>query len=255
MSIPYIGITDFMTFEQVERMLCTFKTNLLPNQNRRLHVGIMMSYKTLHGFETKWTNAFPPKENIANIFSSNETMNCLHYADYEEIDVQQSLKEAVIFGGEGINALQLDMVWPNPGKVASAICASGKQLEIILQVGKNAIEQVDNDPKEVVERLRGYKDIIQYVLLDKSMGRGLGMDAVGLIPFAKAIKEAFPDMSIVAAGGLGPESVELARPLVREFPDISIDAQGKLRRSGNALDPIDWNMAETYLVKALELFE
>lgn len=255
MHIPYVGITDFMTFEQVKRMFAVFKANLEQGQNRRLHVGVMMSYKTLHGLDTKWTKAFPSKETIADIFGSDETMNCLHYADYDAVDVFQSLAQAIGFGGIGINALQLDMVWPDPGHVASAVHTSRKQLEVILQVGKNAIEQANNDPQEVVERLRDYEGVAQHVLLDKSMGRGLGMDAVGLIPFVQAIEEAFPDLGVVVAGGLGPESVGLVEPLYREFPNISIDAQGKLRPSGSALDPIDWDMAEAYLVKALRLMK
>ena len=92
------------------------------------------------------------------------------------------------------------------------------------------------------------------MLLDKSMGRGLGMDAVGLIPFAQAIRGRFPDLGLVAGGGLGPDSIGLVKPLVKEFPDLSIDAQGKLRPSGNALDPIDWDMAGAYLVNACQLF-
>lgn len=255
MYIPYIGITDFMTFEQVQQILSVFKANLGLGQNRRLHVGVMMSYKTLHGIETKWTNAFPPKETIAGIFGSNETMNCLHYADYDAIDVFQSLVQAIGFGGVGINALQLDMVWPDPAHVARAVHSSHKKLEVILQIGKNAIEQANNDPQEIVERLRDYEGVAQYVLLDKSMGRGLGMDAVGLIPFARSIKESFPNLGIVAAGGLGPESIGLVEPLYREFLDLSIDAQGKLRSSGNALDPIDWNMAKIYIIKALQLLK
>jgi len=253
MHIPYIGITDFMNFEQVQRMLAVFKANLGPAQNRRLHVGVMMSYKTLHGIETKWTKAFPPKDTIADIFGSDKTMNCLHYADYDAIDVFQSLAQAISFGSIYINALQLDMVWPDPRHVSSAVHASRKQLEVILQVGKNAIEQAKNDPKEVVERLRDYEGVADHVLLDKSMGRGLGMDAVGLMPFIGAIKSAFPDLGIVVAGGIGPTSMNLLMPIVREYHGISIDAQGKLRPSGSALDPIDWDMAETYLINALHL--
>jgi hypothetical protein len=254
-NIPYIGITDFMTFDQVQRMLAVFKANLRPRHNRRLHVGVMMSYKTLHGLETKWTEAFPAKEKIADIFGSQETMNCLHYADYGVNDVACSLAQAIDFGGLGINALQLDMVWPNPVHIANAVHTSRKQLEVILQVGKSAIKKVNDDPQEIVHRLRDYKGVIHYVLLDKSMGQGIGMDAVGLIPFARAIKEAFPDLGIAAAGGLGPETVNLVKPLVEEFPDISIDAQGKLRPSGNALDPIDWDRAETYIIEALKLLD
>ncbi len=236
-------------------MLRAFNWHRADDQKRRLHVGVMMSYKTLHDIDTKWAKAFPEKEAIPQIFASKETMNCLHYADYDAIDVYASLVRAIECGGEGITALQLDMVWPDPGHVESALGVSGKQLEVILQVGKNALELMDNDPRAVVRRLHAYRGTITHVLLDKSMGRGLGMDAEGLIPFARAIKDAYPELALVAAGGLGPESLALVAPLAGEFPDISIDAQGKLRPSGNALDPIDWDMAEAYLIKALQLLD
>lgn len=255
MPIPYIGITDFTSLQQVERMQKAFKVHCGPEQHRRLHVGVMMSYKTLNGLETKWTAAFPAKETIADIFSAKETMNCLHYADYDAIDIRENLARAIDYGGAGINALQLDMVWPDPQQVASAVNDSHKQLEVVLQVGKNAIVQAHNSPQEVVVRLRGYQGVAQHVLLDKSMGCGQGMDAAELIPYAHAIKEAFPDLGIAAAGGLGPQSIELVEPLYQEFPGISIDAQGQLRPSANALDPIDWDMAEAYLVAALHLLK
>jgi len=253
MNVPYIGITDFMTYGQVERMLAVFKANVRPGQHRRLHVGVMMSRKTLYGLETKWSKAFPLKEAIADIFGSSETMNCLHYADYDAVDVSESLARAISFGGDGLNALQLDMIWPNPKHVARAVNSSGKKLEVVLQVGKDAIEQADNDPEKIVAKLQEYVGVAHHVLLDKSMGKGLGMDAEGLIPFAQAIRDTFPDLGIVAAGGLGPESIGLVEPLAKDFPDISIDAQGKLRPSGSALDPIDWDMAEVYLIRALGL--
>ncbi len=60
-------------------------------------------------------------------------------------------------------------------------------------------------------------------------------------------------MGIVVAGGLGPYTVRLVEPLLAEFPNISIDAQGQLRESGNALDPIDWDRAETYITRAVAL--
>lgn len=255
MKTPYIGITDFMTFEQVQRMLATFNANLRPEQNRRLHVGVMMSHKTLHGLETRWKDAFPPKESIAEIFGSPEAMNCLHYADHEGVDVFNSLSQAIAFGGDGMNALQLDMTWPHPRHTEEAIQQSGKSLEVILQVGTMAIKAANNDPQKVVDELRAYRGMIDYVLLDKSMGKGLSMYATGLAPFAFAIREAFPGLGIAVAGGLGPDSIGIVEPISREFPDISIDAQSKLRPSGDALDPIDWDMAETYLVRALELLK
>ena len=251
---PYIGITDFVR-EQVNPMLSVLTTHLPQGSSRKLHVGVMMSYKTLHDIPTKWSAAFPPKETIASIFFSSDTYNCLHYADYDnDSRFERSLAHAISFGGEHIHAVQLDMIWPDPKKIARALADSHKQIEVILQIGKNALEAVLYNPYAVAEMIRDYDGIIHRILLDKSMGKGLGMDAMGLIPFAERIKKEFPKLGIGAAGGLGPETINLVKPLVEAFPDISIDAQGRLRPSGNALDPIDWKMAETYLIKAIELF-
>lgn len=252
---PYIGITDFLNFEQVQGMLQAFNAHRPHGSNRVLHVGVMMSYKTLHGIPSKWSDIFPPKERIAEIFSSDETYNCLHYADYENNpELWRSLGMAISYSGIGIRAIQLDMTWPDPGEVAHGIHASRKQVEVILQVGKDAIEEVGNSPQGVIERLSDYEGVIHRVLLDKSMGMGVGMDATGLIPFVQAIKQQFPELGIVTAGGLGPKTMHLVKPLVDMFPEISIDAQGRLRPSGSILDPIDWAIAGEYLAKAHEIF-
>lgn len=254
---PYIGITDFTSFEQVTKMLEVFRKHKPAESQRVLHVGVMMSFKTLHGIDTKWSKAFPPKDTVADIFRSNDddVYYCLHYADYDYDTGFTDLARGLEYAGPFVHAVQLDMPWPDPGIIASGVHASRKQIEVILQVGKRSIEEANNDPAEVVRRLEDYEGIIHRVLLDKSMGRGLGMDAVSLIPFARAIRNRFPNLGLVAAGGLGPDSMNLVEPLVKEFPDLSIDAQGKLRPSGSALDPIDWNMAGSYLVKALELLK
>jgi len=248
MLIPYIGITDFTSYWQVKAMNKIFKEHLPRDSKRRLHVGVMMSRKTLHGIPSKWRDAFPSNAVIAGIFSSGEVYNCLHYADYETegfcLGLGESLKRAILYGGQHINALQLDMVWPHPSQILLGVHASRKNIEVVLQLGSKALDEVHNDPQQLVKKLRGYEAVIHRVLLDKSMGKGLGMDASALLPFARAIREHFPTLGLVAAGGLGPETVHLVEPLVKEFPDVSIDAQGRLRPSGNALDPVDWKMAE-----------
>ncbi len=253
MRPPYIGITDFMNVEQVNAMLEIMKAHPKSLRPRRLHVGVMMSYKTLNGLPTKWSAAFPRNEDVAAIFGNAAAMNCLHYADYDAVDVAANLARAIGFGGNGITALQLDMAWPNPDHISKALEAAGKEIELIVQVGKHAIEEAQGDAQEIARRLRAYEKIAHHVLLDKSMGKGLGMDATGLLPFLRAIRDTLPDIGLVAAGGLGPTSMDLVVPLLEEFPDISIDAQGKLRPSGNALEPIDWNMATGYLTAALRL--
>jgi len=251
---PYIGITDFMEFAEVERMHKVFKRHLPQGSQHKLHVGVMTSFKVMNGLPTKWEKAFPKINAITDIFSSDEVYNCLHYVDYAgQPDFANTLAKVIELGGIGIHAVQLDMIWPNPAEIMDGVHRSRKNIEVILQIGEKAFIEIEDDPDELAERLDDYKSVIHRVLLDKSMGKGKGMDAEWLLPFAHTIKKRFPEMGIGAAGGLGPETTHLVELLVEEFPDLSIDAQGKLRPSGSALDPIDWSMAEQYLIKAIKL--
>lgn len=253
---PYIGITDFMTRNQTLEMLSCFRAAPRCNTSHKLMVGVMMSHKTLNGLDTKWTKAFPANEQISDIFvRSPLAFNTLHYADYTNTDVFNSLTRAISCGGININALQLDMIWPEPADVSSAVNASRKCISVILQIGKKAMTDANDSPHEVVKRLGDYVGVIDGVLFDKSMGTGKPMDAEVLLPYVEAVYEHFPTMRVAVAGGLGPRTMQVAEPLISRFPDISIDAQGRLRPSGSALDPIDWELAKKYLKEAKKLFD
>jgi hypothetical protein len=251
---PYIGITDFMTEAQSRTALDLFEQLGGPRGGRKLMVGVMMSYKTLNGLPTKWTAAFPWNEDVAGIFVRHPAAyNTLHYADYDGVDVGENLALAAAFGGPDLDAIQLDMVWPDPD-VVRRFRDVHPAIEIVLQANAVALGQVGNDPAKFIAMIDDYGPCLDHVLLDKSMGRGLGLDAQALLPFARALAEKRPDLGIAAAGGLGPDTLGLVEPLVREFPRISIDAQSKLRPSGSALDPIDWMMARQYLERAIDMF-
>ena len=253
MKKSYIGITDFTDPNQAHEMLNVFK-----DTEKFLMVGIMMSYKTLNGIETKWKDAWPAKEDIKNIFVSHpKAFNTLHYADYEGINILENLERATIYGGSNMHAIQLDMIWPDPEQV-KAYHRKYPYVEIVLQVNGKAFDIVENRALDLIKKLYLYENSLSYVLLDKSMGKGLGMDANLLAYFLRSLTIGLPglrDIGLAVAGGLGPKTLHLVKPLVEEFPDISIDAQGRLRPSGNALDPIDWGMAKEYLEKAVEMFK
>lgn len=217
-----------------------------------------MSYKTLHGIPTKWEKAFPPKKAIADIFSSDEVYNCLHLVDYAGMPFlgRKTLAPALEYAGEHVTAVQLDMIWPHPSQILLGVHTSRKDPEVILQLGRKALDAIKNDPKLLIEKLHDYDGgVIHRVLLDKSGGEGRGMDAEKLLPFAHAIKRHLPELGLVVAGGLGPEDkdIGLVKPFIKEFPDVSIDAQNKLKPHGDPLEPTDWGLAGRYLFKALQL--
>lgn len=252
---PYIGITDFMTRDQTLEALGYFHAVTRFKMSHKLMVGVMMSYKTLHKQPTKWAGAFPKSANVSEIFVSHPlAFNTLHYADYTNSDVAESIAHAILYGGVNLHALQLDMVWPDKKDIATTVVSQDRPISVILQVGSKAMAEVDDDPIKVIQKLRDYGDTIDGVLFDKSMGQGKPMDAQVLMPYVEEVYEHLPRLRVAVAGGLGPDTMHVVEPIVARFPDISIDAQERLRPSGSALDPIDWELANKYLEEASKMF-
>ncbi|MFC1608729.1 hypothetical protein ACFL3M_00930 [Patescibacteria group bacterium] len=252
---PYIGITDFEDLRQVE-MMRDFLNYRRPNSvEHRLHVGVMMSHKSLYGIPGKYTDVFPVKESLPGIFSDKKVFNCLHYADYvKQEGITLDLLNALSHCGDNLDAIQLDMVWPDRDEIVQVLADSGMDIEVILQIGQKSFEKVWNSSEGLIEKLSKYDGVITRVLLDQSMGRGIEMDASEMIPIIEVIKENFPHFGVVVAGGLGPESTHVVEPILRRWRDVSVDAQSKLRFSGNLLDSIDWSRAKDYVRGILSCF-
>ncbi|HBI16956.1 MAG TPA: hypothetical protein DDY52_02250 [Candidatus Moranbacteria bacterium] len=257
MRHPYIGITDFETIKQVNGMLNVFEKaqkELLNSIKYKLMIGLMISYKTLNGMPSKWSSIWVPKENIKDLFIDHPlAYDALHYADYDGKTETKHLVSAVGYGGKNIHALQLDMIWPS-SEMLSELKREYPKIDIVLQVSTPALAQVGDDPVRLIKRLEKYEGLVDFVLLDKSMGRGKGMDAFGLMPFVEAIINSTLSLNITFAGGLGPDTLHLGQPLVNKYSGLSIDAQAQLTLTGNAMDPIDWTRAAKYLYKALKMF-
>ena len=256
LNLPYIGITDFTHVNQVVIMRTVLNK---AGCRHLLGVGVMMSYKTLKGLETKWAKAWPPKEAIADIFVQREgVLNVLHYADYDGETTANDLIEAIQWAGPGVDAVQLDMIWPSLQMLEDVKkSVFGQRVKFILQVNEKAIEQCDGNPAKVAEQLTHYRRIncLDYALFDLSMGKGKPLEATRLMSHIWKSIEATPDLAVAVAGGLGPTSMDLAAPIIRDLPDVSLDAQSKLRPSGSALDPIDWSSAAVYLREAANLIK
>src|SRR3954468_18289787 len=97
---PYIGITDFTSQKEVESMRAVF-AEAFPSKSHRLMVGTMMSYKTLRGLPTKWSDAFPKAQQFPDIYPHRHELlfNTLHYADYEGLTQPADLADAIVIAG------------------------------------------------------------------------------------------------------------------------------------------------------------
>jgi hypothetical protein len=257
MQNPYIGITDFETVEQVEQMLAVFEKaqQQFPDPIlRKFMIGIMMSYKTQNDLPTKWSSVWISKEKISSLMIDHPlAYNCVHYADYTKETRAENLLRAAESGGSNMHALQLDMIWPSVEMIAE-FKKEYPQTEVILQIGKPSFGQINDNPVQFVKKLEEYGNLLDFVLLDKSMGRGVGLNALELLPFIEAIVASQLDIGITVAGGLGPKTLHLLKPLAEYFPFLSIDAQGQLKPDANPEAFNDWSLASDYLTEAIRMF-
>lgn len=239
---PYIGVTDFTSVEQVHEVL----TCIPAEANRRLHVGAMISYKTLNQIPTKtgWENIWLDEPGLNNLFKPNPAVyNVIHYADYDNLTTLDHLLEAVNKSGPGVDAVQLDMKWPSHHLVAQLRYALDPKIQIIQQIGSTAIAESSNWERDMAV----YQGIVDYVLLDCGMGRGIPFDPLYMNSLVETALRYFSEHQIAVAGGLGPQTYDNMRHLLKKYPSISCDAQGKLRSSGSAVDPLDLELVKQYV--------
>ncbi len=259
MSRPskYVGVADCRRVTGVLALHDAFIDAGGPALGYQLGIGVMTSPERLRGLPSSWDDAFPEPEEIRSIFIGDpHVFNVVHYADYrdEAPDVEELLERALTFGGTHANGLQLDITWPSP-RVTRKVHERHPDLRIILQVGKKALAETNHDPHTIAERLAAYGDSIAYVLPDASEGHGTELDPKALIALFDAIRSRLPNVGLVAAGGVGPQSVErLLGPVMERHRDVSCDAQAKLRPGGNAkTTPVSWPMAIDYVKRTLSM--
>lgn len=254
MHLPYIGVTDFTSHSQVlEAVACISK-----KVNRRLHVGAMISYKTLHGIktETGWENIWLKEEGLRNLFQPHpKVFNVLHYADYGKpcLTTSEDLIVACQKAGPYLNGLQLDMIWPHP-RLLMDVKQAFPHLEIIVQISKKAIDELNTLViNYFTYKLRSYLLDASYFLIDYSMGRGEPMDIPFVLRYLRKANETIPFNKLAVGGGLGPETYHPLEEIVELSPSISWDAQGQMRASGNATDPIEMSRVCAYIKRTSSL--
>ncbi len=251
---PYIGITGFMSRNEVKWAWDAFeKTRLSPDY--KLMVGVLASLKTLYGHANKWPNRYPAVKDISGIFIQDATMlNLVHYnSKNTDMLFVQLMALTELIGVELFDGFQLNIAWPNELEIL-AYKAHYPGKKIVLQVGGDDFETIENSPEKLVERLMVYDvGLIDYVLLDTSGGKGKTLDPEKLKDYLAAIdKESdFHDMGVGVAGGLSWDTMHLLKPLLKQIPYLSIDAEGKLR---NENDHLDMSLVEGYVRKAAEVF-
>lgn len=237
----YIGVTGFMHRSEVDAALEVFSCD-----QRKLMIGVLASNKTIGGQSNKWPGRYPLCENIIHIFPprSDQTFNVVHFASDDLYNLWPDLTYIRFEGGDRIDGIQLNMVWPDDVIVESLI-AEG--IEVIVQVNAHAIG-VCKSFNEVMNRLERYPGA--HVLFDMSGGHGVPLDKQKVIHFLQACyyNPNLRSLHFGVAGGLSADRLNEVADLFAKFPQLSVDAEGQLRNPDD--DSMNIAAMQDYLVVA-----
>lgn len=247
---PYIGITGFMAREEVETML-----KILPLSSKKsLMVGILVNEITMKGLKTRG-DRHPNIENIKNIFVPHPlALNMIHYHTKDTDTLCEQLVRLTELSGQSIHGFQFNIVWP-PKDEIKKFRSKYPDLVTVLTIDGRALDQVENSTHLLVSKIEEYKGLIDYILLDKSCGRGKPLDIDFMRRYINILNTIYfvadSSVKIVIAGGLNSIVLDKIRPLTSEFSELSIDAENNIR---NQDDSLNLEMARDYLQKALKIF-
>jgi hypothetical protein len=246
-SGPYIGITGFMALHEV----VAAHGHMSRASTHRLMVGVLMSSKTLAGQRNSHPGRYPRREAVAGIFvSETRVLNLVHYHPEDPTTLVDDAQRIVTLAGPRLDGFQFNTPWPDPSRIA-AIRHMFPELFIVLQVGPAAMERIslirNGCMKEFTLALARYGPSIDAVLIDPSGGTGTLFDPQEAARWLRAAREV-PGLEIGVAGGLGPHTAHLVKPLIKEFPKLNIDAEGRLRTQPS--DALDLLAVKTYLAGA-----
>jgi hypothetical protein len=229
----YVGITGPVSAEEVENICNEFHCAGYSMDSPHVPMlGFLMSYKTLNGASTK-NKRYPLADIVPRLLKTTEgrTFNMIHY-NSREID---TLSDQVsrIFDGiyeDGLcRSMQLNINWPDVGQI-SKIMDQYPDMKIVFQASHKAME--DMGPKDVASKIKDYEDIVSYVLIDPSGGRGIPFDLESSVAIYSEIKGQCPSLAIGFAGGFDGNNVNSRlHELIRKTgdSDFCIDAEGGLR--------------------------
>ncbi len=247
-TTPYIGVTGFMSREQVEAALVDFPFSPFI----KLMVGVLVSDKTLSGVPNSYPNSFPRPDDIADIFVDDpRVLNLVHYNTHDQKGLARQLDTVFEIAGPNCHGAQLNISWPNVEEL-KLLHYAWRDKQIVLQLGRVAFE-AKQSPEVVAKYLGIYKHLIDYILFDMSGGFGVEIN-IGLATdcYGEYLKQGLNrHFGFGLAGGLDAEGIARLIPLFRTSQTLSIDAQGKLRSS----DQLDLEKVRAYIQAALQLYK
>lgn len=233
---PYTGVTGVTQVDEAKFVVQAFAKERLAEigSNRIGMIGILTSQRTLAS-RNLWTERYPSLAVTREIFAATHgaAFNTLHYITYSPEDLSGQLSSLLnykdLYADHLCEGVQLNISWP-PLRELKETKNRFPDLKIILQIGPRILSQTSTN--DIVERLAAYEQLIQYVLIDPSGGRGTVFEPTSITPLYKQIKESFVNLGMVIAGGFDHKNVRGRLRLLSQAvgsTNFGIDAERGLR--------------------------
>ncbi len=208
---PYIGVTGITQVKEAKTIAQAFITEGLTSHDstHKGMVGLLASQRTLSSRATSGER-YPNIPLVREIFTVTQgiTFNTLHYTTSTPDDL--SRQTDLLIGRTGLYAdrlcdgIQLNLAWPPPQEIAR-IRDSFPNLKVILQLGPRVLSE--KTPEAIAEGLSAYEELIDYALIDPSGGRGMIFETNRVTPIHNQIRDAFPSLPVVFAGGFDAKNI------------------------------------------------
>lgn len=244
---PYIGVTGFMSRTEVDEA----RSVILQGAAHRLMAGYLMSSKTFAGQQNKWPGRYPRKEVIQDLLINDErVLNLIHYSTDNREGLCSQLVEITKLAGPHLDGFQLNMAWPRISELEDYRGIYPDKF-IVLQVGRRAMAQIGLSDFELT--VGAYTHVIDSILIDASGGLGEPLNASMAADYLWEVVNL--GIGLGVAGGLGPATLNLAEPLIKQFGrELSIDAEGRLRTS-QPQDKLCLDSMKAYLSGSFLMFK
>lgn len=234
---PYIGVTGATKKKEVDHLLETIAfAGISKETNHIPMIGFLVSQKTL--FDQGWSVfssnlRYPLALSLPNLLrrSVDFAFNTVHYNTQDKTTLKEQI-EVLLKGlrGEGLcHGIQFNIAWPEVDQL-KAIKDKNPDLALIFQLSNKAMK--GKSQEELLFLLSIYKNIVSYVLVDPSGGRGVSFAEKEIAPIVSSFQKEFPEITIGVAGGFTGENVEeRIKSLTQKLGNnnFSIDAEGGLR--------------------------
>jgi hypothetical protein len=161
-------------------------------------------------------------------------INLIRYETREPDSLVNQLRRISEYLGPELDGFQIETLWPDPNKLRCFLRMYPMK-KMILKVGGEALAQVCQSKKRLLDRLSQYKGIFDDVQLNFTEGNGESFDPDMILNLLKTL-HVLP-FGFGISGKLGPENLHLCKQIFEEYPGVNISALRSLVNTNGKFSP------------------